>query len=99
MLTVYDSKRLEVLGDLLTQLVPQPTTSPFVPETVIVQSHGIARWHSFCLIGMNGDTFARARHSFSFDRMAQHARRSDRSRRDNHCSPLGTRRVQTHVLE
>ena len=125
MLTVYDSNRLEVLGDLLAQLVRQPTTSPFVPETVIVQSLGIASWRSFCLadrlgvcahahfpfpvifiwelfqcvltyvpetspclIGMNGDTFPRARHSLSFARMAQDVRRGDRSRRDDDCYPF-----------
>jgi exonuclease V gamma subunit len=49
MLTVYDRNRLEVLGDLVAQLVRQPTNSPFVPETVIVQSRGIALWRSFRL--------------------------------------------------
>jgi exonuclease V gamma subunit len=49
MLTVYDSNRLEVLGDPLTQLVRQPNNSPFLPETVVVQSFGFARWWSFCL--------------------------------------------------
>ena len=93
MLTVYDSNRLEVLGDLLAQLVRQPTTSPFVPETVIVQSLGIARWRSFCLIGMNGNTFPRARHSLSFDRMAQDVRRGDRSRRDDDCYPFREARL------
>lgn len=48
MLTVYDSNRLEVVDDLLAQPEPQPTNSPFVPETVIVQSLDIACWRSFC---------------------------------------------------
>src|SRR5262245_49418254 len=125
MLIVYNSNRLEVLGDLLAQLVRQPTNAPFVPETVVVQGLGIARWRSFCLadhlgvcahvhfafpaifiwelfhcvltyvpktspclIGMNGDTFSRARHSSSFDRMAQDIRRGDRSRRNGDCCPF-----------
>ena len=49
MLTVYDSNRLEVLSGLLTRLVRQPNNSPFVPETLIVQSLGIARRLSFRL--------------------------------------------------
>jgi exonuclease V gamma subunit len=48
MLTVYDSNRLEVVGDLLAQPVRQPTNSPFIPETVIVQSLDITCWRSFC---------------------------------------------------
>jgi exodeoxyribonuclease V gamma subunit len=36
-----------------------------------------------CLIGMNDDTFPRARRSLSFDRMAQDVHRGDRSRRDD----------------
>jgi hypothetical protein len=120
MLTVYDRNRLEGLSDLLAQLVRRPTHSPFVPETVIVKSLGIARWPSFrladhlgvcapvhfpfpatsigelsqrvlvcvpetslCRISMNDDGFPRARHSLSFDRMAQDVRRGDRSRRDD----------------
>jgi exonuclease V gamma subunit len=120
MLTVYDRNRLEVLGDLLAQLVRRPTNSPFVPETVIVQSRGIVRWLSFrladclrvctpvhcrfpatlirelfqrvlryvpetspCLIAMDDDTFPRARHSLSVDRMAQDVRCGDRLRRDD----------------
>jgi exonuclease V gamma subunit len=136
MLTVYDRNRLEVLGDLLAQSVCQPANSPFVPETVIVQSRGLTRWLSFrlagrlgvcapvrfrfpatfirelfqrvltyvaetspCLIGMNDDTFPHARHSLSFDRMAQDVRRGDRARRDDDCylfreAPLSARRCR-----
>jgi exonuclease V gamma subunit len=54
MLTVYDSNRLEVLGNPLTQLVRQPNNLPFVPETVVVQSFGVASWRSFCLAGCPG---------------------------------------------
>jgi exonuclease V gamma subunit len=122
MLTVYDSNRLEVFGDLLTQPVRQPTNSPFVPETVSAQSLGVARWRLFCmagrlgvcaqlyfpfpatfiwelfqrvltnvpesspcLVGMNDDTFPRARHSLSFAHIAQDVRRGDRSRREDDC--------------
>jgi exonuclease V gamma subunit len=122
MLTVYDSKRLEVFGDLLAQPVRQPTNSPFVPETVSAQSLGVARWRLFCmagrlgvcaqlhfpfpatfiwelfqrmltnvpesspcLVGMNDDTFPRARHSLSFAHIAQDVRRGDRSRREDDC--------------
>jgi len=122
MLTVYDSNRLEVLGGLLAQPIRQPTNSPFVPETVIVQSLDVARWRSFCLadrlgvythvhfpipatfiwelfqrpltivhetslclVGMNDDTFPRARHSLSFAHIAQDVRRGDRSRREDDC--------------
>jgi exonuclease V gamma subunit len=49
MLTVYDSNQLEVLGDLLAHPIRQPTNSPFVPETVIVQNLDVARWRSYCL--------------------------------------------------
>jgi exonuclease V gamma subunit len=54
MLTVYDSNRLEVLGDPFTQLVRQPTNSPFVLESVIGQRFGVAPWRSFCLTGCPG---------------------------------------------
>jgi exonuclease V gamma subunit len=54
MLTVYDSNRLEVFGDLLARPVRQPTNSPFVPETVSAQSLGVARWRLFCMAGHLG---------------------------------------------
>src|SRR5918996_6039465 len=49
MFTVYHSNRLEVLADQLAALVRQPTDTPFVPEIIIVQSLGMARWLSFRL--------------------------------------------------
>jgi exodeoxyribonuclease V gamma subunit len=49
MFTVHHSNRLEVLADQLAALVRQPTNSLFVPETIIVQSLGMARWLSFRL--------------------------------------------------
>jgi exodeoxyribonuclease V gamma subunit len=44
--TVYHSNRLEVLADQLVALVRQPPDSPFVPETIIAQSLGMAHWLS-----------------------------------------------------
>jgi exodeoxyribonuclease V gamma subunit len=49
MFIVYRSNRLEVFADQLAALVCQPTNSPFVPDTIIVQSLGIARWLPFGL--------------------------------------------------
>jgi exodeoxyribonuclease V gamma subunit len=49
MFIVYHSNRLEVLADQLATLVRQPTDAPFVPEIIIVQSLGMARWLSFRL--------------------------------------------------
>jgi exodeoxyribonuclease V gamma subunit len=49
MLRVYHSNRLEILADQLAVLVRQPTDSPFVPETIIVQSLGMAGWLSLRL--------------------------------------------------
>jgi exodeoxyribonuclease V gamma subunit len=50
MFTIYHSNRLEVLADQLAALLRQPMDSPFVPETIIVQSLGMARWLSFHLV-------------------------------------------------
>jgi exodeoxyribonuclease V gamma subunit len=52
--TVYHSNRLEVLADQLAALISQPTDLPFVPETIIVQSLGMARWLSFRLADQLG---------------------------------------------
>jgi exodeoxyribonuclease V gamma subunit len=49
MFTVYHSNRLEVLADQLAAVVRQPTDTPFVPETILVQSLGLARWLSLRL--------------------------------------------------
>lgn len=49
MFTVHHGNRLEVLADQLAALVGQPTNSPFIPDTIIVQSLGMARWLSFRL--------------------------------------------------
>jgi exodeoxyribonuclease V gamma subunit len=49
MLTVHYSNRLEILADQLAELVRQPCGSAFLPEIVIVQSNGMARWLSLRL--------------------------------------------------
>jgi exodeoxyribonuclease V gamma subunit len=49
MFTVYHSNRLEALADQLATLICQPTDSPCVPETILVQSLGLARWLSLRL--------------------------------------------------
>ncbi len=49
MLSVLNSRRLEVLADLHARRACQPTNSSAVPETVLVQSLGITRWLSCCL--------------------------------------------------
>lgn len=49
MLTVYHSNHLENLADRLAAVVSQPAGSPLVPETIIVQSNGMARWLSLHL--------------------------------------------------
>ena len=44
MVSVLNSRGLGVLADLHAQRACQPTNSPAVPETVLVQSLGITRW-------------------------------------------------------
>ena len=44
MLTVYDDDRVEVLADLPTQFVRQPTDSPLVPKTVNVHDQHSVYW-------------------------------------------------------
>jgi exodeoxyribonuclease V gamma subunit len=78
---------LEVLTSGLRRLVEMPrwpgrfltggiTCCAFVPMRIIP-------FEVVCLIGMNDDAFPCARHSLSFDRMAQDVRRGDRSRRND----------------
>jgi exodeoxyribonuclease V gamma subunit len=43
-LTLHTSNRLEILADQLAQLLSDTPASPFTPETVVVQSHGMRRW-------------------------------------------------------
>src|SRR5713226_5159112 len=49
MLTVYASNRLEILADQLAERLRQPCGSPLLPEIIIVQSTGMARWLSLHL--------------------------------------------------
>jgi hypothetical protein len=44
MLTVYNNDRVEVLADLLTQLVRQPTYSSFIPKAVNVYDRHSVYW-------------------------------------------------------
>lgn len=44
MLHVHYSNRLERLADELSRLFAATPAPPFTPETVVVQSHGVARW-------------------------------------------------------
>jgi exodeoxyribonuclease V gamma subunit len=46
MLKIYHSNRLEILFDSLAAVVDQPVPSLLTPETIIVQSQGMARWLS-----------------------------------------------------
>ena len=53
-LHIYASNRLEVLAQQLAEIVRIPLSSPFQPETVIVQSRGMERWVSLALARHNG---------------------------------------------
>ncbi|HET9663336.1 MAG TPA: exodeoxyribonuclease V subunit gamma, partial [Burkholderiales bacterium] len=44
MLNIHQSNRLEVLAERLALVTGTPLASPFAPEIVVVQSHGVARW-------------------------------------------------------
>jgi exodeoxyribonuclease V gamma subunit len=43
-LRIHTSNRMEKLVDGLAELVSEPLSSPFVPETIVVQSKGMQRW-------------------------------------------------------
>jgi exodeoxyribonuclease V gamma subunit len=49
MLNVYQSNRLEQLMERLAEVVSQPKRSVFEPDTIVVQSQGMARWLSLRL--------------------------------------------------
>lgn len=44
MFHTYQSNRLEILADRLTDLLRRPLDSPLTSEVVVVQSNGMARW-------------------------------------------------------
>ncbi|RFA27293.1 exodeoxyribonuclease V subunit gamma [Alkalilimnicola ehrlichii] len=54
MLQLYHSNRLESLADGLALLTQMPAGSPLAPETVLVQSNGMARWLALRLAERNG---------------------------------------------
>jgi len=43
-LNIYTSNRMERLVEALARAVAPPLSSPFVPETIVVQSAGMQRW-------------------------------------------------------
>jgi exodeoxyribonuclease V gamma subunit len=43
-LRIYTSNRMENLVEALAGIVAEPLASPFVPETIVVQSKGMQRW-------------------------------------------------------
>ncbi len=49
MLISYYSNHLEQLASHLIEVIQQSPPSPFIPETIIVQSNGMARWLSLQL--------------------------------------------------
>jgi exodeoxyribonuclease V gamma subunit len=53
-LKIYTSNRLEILSEQLAQIVREPLTSPFMQETIVVQSLGMERWVSMELASHNG---------------------------------------------
>ncbi len=44
MLIRHDSNRVDVLAEALATVLAEPVGEPFQPETLIVQSNGMARW-------------------------------------------------------
>lgn len=43
-LNIYTGNRMETLVEALASVVAEPLASPFVPETIVVQSKGMQRW-------------------------------------------------------
>jgi exodeoxyribonuclease V gamma subunit len=43
-LHLHTSNRLETLAAALAEITCEPLSSPFLPETIVVQSQGMARW-------------------------------------------------------
>ncbi len=53
-LRLYTSNRLENLAEALSECVRRPLRSPLKPETILVQSQGMARWLKLELARQNG---------------------------------------------
>ncbi len=53
-LILHTSNRLEILADGLARVLRQPLRSPLEPETVVVQSQGMARWLALELAQSHG---------------------------------------------
>ena len=53
-LRLYTSNRLENLADALAESVRRPLRSPLEPETILVQSQGMARWLQLQLAQQHG---------------------------------------------
>ena len=53
-LRLYTSNRLENLAEALSECIRQPLRSPLKPETILVQSQGMARWLKLELARQNG---------------------------------------------
>jgi len=51
---VFCSNHLEILAEQLAQVVREPLSDPFSPETIVVQSSGMQRWVSMELARHNG---------------------------------------------
>jgi exodeoxyribonuclease V gamma subunit len=54
MFQIYHSNRLEALLEELAQVTAAPLADPFVPETIVLQSQGMARWVAQQLARRNG---------------------------------------------
>ncbi|MCP4366595.1 MAG: exodeoxyribonuclease V subunit gamma [Deltaproteobacteria bacterium] len=52
-LKIYTSNRLEILVRQLAKIVREPLSSPFIQETIVVQSLGMERWVSMELASYN----------------------------------------------
>ncbi|MDA8092802.1 MAG: exodeoxyribonuclease V subunit gamma [Betaproteobacteria bacterium] len=44
MLHLYQSNRIEILGELLTAVITEPLESVLAPEGIVVQNEGMGRW-------------------------------------------------------
>ena len=62
-LNIYTSNRMERLVEALARAVASPLASPFVPETIVVQSAGMQRWLAMELAGRFG-VWANCRYPF-----------------------------------